>query len=333
MSGIAIYSGDTIIYWSGIVIALGVAACFALSHALYTSYAGNGGVLWVFFPLAVLFSVPLSRAIHWYCHAEQYVSFWRALTDYSGGGYCLPGVLIGALLAAFLVGKLGFTNNVPRMLDAVAPGGALCVAFIRLSAVFNSSCRAKIAVKTAALQHLPLASPIYISGAADYRFATFFIDFIAMLVLTLVMMRFYLKRRSAPMREGLSADGDTARIFLLLFSGIEFILDSTRYDSSFMHFNGFVSIVQICCAVCIVAVLVYYSVQSIRVNGRSGKHWAMWVWFFASFVCVGLSEYYVQRHGDWYLRCYLVMFIGLALLCACVYTMYMTRCEKPVEDD
>ena len=31
MSGIAIYTGSTVIYWSGIIIALGVAACFALN--------------------------------------------------------------------------------------------------------------------------------------------------------------------------------------------------------------------------------------------------------------------------------------------------------------
>ena len=37
MSGIAIYTGSTVIYWSGIIIALGAAACFALSYALYTS--------------------------------------------------------------------------------------------------------------------------------------------------------------------------------------------------------------------------------------------------------------------------------------------------------
>ena len=61
MNGIAIYSGSTVIYWSGVVIALGVAACFALSYSLYTSYVGSGKALWVLLPLAVLFSVPLCR--------------------------------------------------------------------------------------------------------------------------------------------------------------------------------------------------------------------------------------------------------------------------------
>ena len=35
MNPIAIYSGNTVIYWSSIIICLGVAAWFALSFALY----------------------------------------------------------------------------------------------------------------------------------------------------------------------------------------------------------------------------------------------------------------------------------------------------------
>lgn len=328
MNAIAIYSGGTTIYWSGIVIALGIAAGFALSYSLYTSYVGTGRALWVFLPLAVLFSVPLCRFIHWYCHGEQYAGLLSALTDYSAGGYCLPGALPGVLLAALLTGKLGFTNNVSRMLDAVAPGAALSVAFIRLSALFNNSCRAKIAVKAAALQRLPIASPIYINGAADYRFATFFVEFLVMLIVAFVLLKFYFARRSLPMRGEESSDGHTARMFLLLFSAVEFILDSTRYDSSFMHFNGFVSIVQIVAAVCLLALLIHYSHVSIRVNGRSVRHWALWIGFVACVAGAGMSEYYVQRHGDWYIGCYLCMLISLAALCACIYAMYSSCCKR-----
>ncbi len=327
MSGIAIYSGSTIIYWSGIIIALGVAACFALSYSLHTSYVGSGKALWVLLPLAVFFSVIFCRFIHWYCHAEQYTSLWGALTDYSGGGYCLPGALFGILLAAFIVKRAGFTDNIPRMLDTVAPGAALLVALIRLSAVFNSSCRGKISIKTPLLQHLPLASPIYTNGVADYKLATFFIEFLVMLAIMYVVLRFYFERRSLPMRGSESSDGHTARMFLLLFSAAEIILDSTRYDSSFMHFNGFVSIVQMVAAISIAVLLFYYSRISIRVNGRSGKHWALWIGYFLSLVCVGLSEYFVQRHGDWYIGCYTVMLIGIVAMTASVYLMYLSCCK------
>ena len=314
MNAIAICAGSTVIYWSGMIIALGIAAGFALTYSLYTSYVGTGRPLWVLLPAAVFFSVVFCRLLHWYCHMEQYTGLLNALTDYSGGGYCLPGALFGVLLAAFLVGRLGFTDNVPRMLDAVAPGAALCVAFIRLSALFNNSCRGKI--------------PVYVNGAADYRFATFFVEFLVMLALCFVLIRFYFARRSIRMRGGSSSDGHTARFFLLIFSVTELILDSTRYDSSYMHFNGFVSIVQMIAAISVLVLLIYYSRLSIRVNGRGAKHWGLWGVYFLSLVCVGVSEYLVQRHGDWYGRCYFAMFIGVTVMAASVYSMYLSCCEK-----
>ena len=94
MNPIAISTGSTVIYWSAVVIALGIAAGFALSYSLYISHGGRSAAMWLLLPLALLFSVPLCRAIHWYCHPEQYTSFIRAITDYSTGSYCLPGALL-----------------------------------------------------------------------------------------------------------------------------------------------------------------------------------------------------------------------------------------------
>ena len=177
MNPIAISTGSTVIYWSAIVIALGIAAGFALSYSLYISHGGRAAAMWLLLPLALLFSVPLCRAIHWYCHPEQYTSFIRAITDYSTGSYCLPGALLGTFLAALVVRGLDLTGNMARLLDCVAPGGALIVVFIRLSALFNSSCRSKIAITTPLLQHLPIGSGITNSmGAVEYRFATFFVQ-------------------------------------------------------------------------------------------------------------------------------------------------------------
>lgn len=326
---IAVYTDSLTLYWSAIVIALGIAACFTMGLALYTSYAGNGRALWVMFPLALAFSVFLCRLMHWYCHTEQYAGFFGAVTDYSTGGYVLPVAILGVLLAALVVRALGFTDNVARVLDAIAPGGALAVAFIRLSALFNSSCRGKIAVKTPFLQHLPLASPVYSSSAEDYRFATFFVQFLLMLLVFLMLYRFYTRRRNRPMKGGLSRDGHTARLFLLLYGAVELIMDSTRYDSSFLPFNGFVSVVQIISAVLVVYVLVYYSVLSVRANGLRFTHFLMWILFAAALGGGGMCEYLVQRHGDWYLRCYAGMGLCILILCLISWKMYTGCCAKP----
>lgn len=63
MNPIAISTGSTVIYWSAVVIALGIAAGFALSYSLYISHGGRSAAMWLLLPLALLFSVPLCRAI------------------------------------------------------------------------------------------------------------------------------------------------------------------------------------------------------------------------------------------------------------------------------
>ena len=328
MNPIAIYTGDLVLYWSALTIACGVAAGFAMSQALYTSYAGSGRALWVFLPFAVVFSVLFCRLIHWYCHAEQYAGIIGALTDYSSGGYVLPGALLGCFLAAKLVEALGFTDKAARLLDAVAPGGALTIAFIRLSALFNSSCRGKIAVKNPILQHLPMASPVYSSGPDDYRFATFFVQFLLMLIVFIILFNFYCSRRNRPMKGEASRDGHVAHMFLLSYGAVEIIMDSTRYDSSFLHFNGFVSVVQIISALLVLYVLIRYSVLSIRVNGVKFYHFLMWLLFLAALGGGGACEYLVQRHGDWYLKCYAGMAFCILVLCIICWKMYTSCCMK-----
>ena len=324
MNPIFISSGSTVIYYSGVIIALAVAVCFAISMSLYTSYAGNGRALWVLLPIAVVLSMFFCRFLHWYCHEEQYTGIFGALFDFSGGGYVLPGAIFGTWLASKLVEKLGFTDNVPRLLDAVAPGGALCVALIRLSALFNGSCRSKIAVETPLLQRLPFAVQV---STGEYRFATFFIQFLIMLIIFPVLYRFCCRSRSHPMKGGIGEDGHVARMFLLLHSAVELIMDSLRNDSSYMHFNGFVSIVQMISALTILGLVIYYSVWSIRINGRRPLHFICWGVWFASLAGVGLSEYFVQRHGDWYMKCYTIMALSLVVMCYTVIRLYRSCCK------
>ena len=230
--------------------------------------------------------------------------------------------------------------GVLKLGDAVAPGGALCIAFIRLSALFDSSCRSKIIITAPALQHLPLASAISsASGATEYRFATFFVQFLIMLVMTAALLRFFLRRGEAPMKGDMDRHGHTARMFLAFYSALELVMDSTRYDSSVFHFTflkglnpyvGFISLIQLVAAICLACVLVYYSTRSVRVNGLGLRHWVLWAGFFLSLVATGVSEYMVQRHGDWYLGCYTVMALSCAVMAVVVYLMYLS-CREPKE--
>ena len=141
MNPIAIYSGSLVIYWSAMVIALGIAAGFFLSLSLHLSDGGRASAMWVFLPIATVLSVFFSRLMHWYCHLEQYGGFVAAMTDYSVGAFCLAGVLLGVSLGAWIVKLMGLCETRGELLDAVAPGLSLTIALVRLSALFNSSCR------------------------------------------------------------------------------------------------------------------------------------------------------------------------------------------------
>ena len=125
-----------------------------------------------------------------------------------------------------------------------------------------------------------------------------------------------------------SREGNVARMFLLYYSAGELVLDSTRYDSSFVPFNGFISIVQMIAAFSILAVLVYYSIHSVRANGLRFSHWLRWVGWLVTLAGVGVSEYLVQRHGDWFLPCYAVMALCCLLMALIVHRMYLSCCAE-----
>ncbi|MBQ9685005.1 MAG: prolipoprotein diacylglyceryl transferase [Oscillospiraceae bacterium] len=332
MSPIALCIGSTVIYWSAFVITLGLLAALLMTLYLQQASGGRRATALLFMILTLVLSVPLCRAIHWYCHIEQYDSLREALTNYSSGSYVLSGAMLGAWLAALIASRFDRRSSTASLLDAFAPGAALAVAFIRLSALFNSSCRSKIVFHSPALRHLPLASGVInTAGQVEYRFATFFVQFLLMLVICWLLLRFFSRRRAVPMKSGAAA-GNTARMFLLYYGACELLMDSTRYDSSFMHFNGFVSMVQIIAAVSILALLVYYSVHSVRAAGGrpTGRHWRFWGGWFLALVIVGMSEYLVQRFGDWYLPCYSAMAVGCLLMVFVVYRVYQSCCA---EDD
>ncbi len=328
---IAVYSGPVVLYWSAIIISIGLLAALFMSLSLQLANGGRLVSMLLFFPLAIVFSVPLCRALHWYCHAEQYGGFFSAVTDYSSGSYVLPAAIPGVWLAAWIAAKLD-DGDTAKLLDAAAPVAALTVAFIRLSALFTSACRSKIAVTTPLLQHLPLAAGITNSaGVVEYRFATFFAHFLLMLLLCRGLLKFFYKRRNVPMLAG-RRQGVTICLFLLYYSASELVLDSTRYDSSFLPINGFVSFVQIAAAVSMFLLLIYFTVLSVRANGRRVWHWLFWLLWWAALGGGGYCEYLVQRHGGWYLSCYFAMSVCALIMAFIVHRFYLSCCGKEEED-
>ena len=342
MNEIAVFTGNITIYWSAVVITLGIAAGLCLSLALYPMDHRHNTAVWVFFPIALALSVLLSRLIHWYSHIEQYESLLVSLTDYSTGGYCIQGIILGVLFAALLVRALHLTPSVGELLDAVAPGLTLCLALIRLSSLFNTNCRGRIVIADSVYQRLPFAvSWTDAAGNIEFRLATFFLEFIAFLIITVILSGFFFRHRSEPLWEGARNEGNVWRLFLILVGVVEIIADSTRYDSALMHFflikrlnpyAAFISIAQVFSAFCILFVFIRYMKISVRVNGWSWYHILAILVFIASLVGIGFfGEYRVQRTAQ-YVRCYIWQGSSLLVLALTVIGIYRTCVAKEYPD-
>ena len=332
MNPIAYLSGGRGLYWAGLIPALGLAAGLCLTLALYPRYNRHNTAVWVFFPFAVVLSAFFARVIYWYCHIEQFPSFLDALLDWNTGSYALPGVIGGVWLAAWIVTRFGLVQRAGRLLDAVAPGLSLSLAFIRLSELFNTTCRSRITVRAPLFQRLPFAmASTDSSGTVTYPLAVFFLSFLLLLGVTVLLVRFYLRYRRYPMIDGTRVNGNVFRMFLLLWGVTEILVDSLRYDSCLIHFTflktlnpyaSFISIGQIFAAVSILCVLIHFTRIRRRGEGFQPKVLLGWLVYLLSLLGVGFfGEYRVQRSAN-YLLCYPIMILSLAVMALVVWWMY-----------
>ena len=312
MSSAAVCIGHTILYWDAILIALSACACYLAIFSAYTANGGRAGTLCVFVPLSLALAVGVSRLMFWLCHPEQFASLSAAFLPGSGGSVCLSGVVIGFALAAALLRLLRLAPDAALLFDSCAPGLALGLALVRLSALFNGSCRGKLVITDPRFARLPFAAPA--PGAAEYRFAAFFVSSLLFLAVFVIVTLLYLRLWGRP--------GDAFLVFLLLYNAVDMLIDSTRYDATYFLFNGFVSVAQILGAVTMLGVTVLFSVRARRAGTTAKRRVLCWIVWFLGLGAAGVSEYLVQRHGNWPLRCYALMSFGLLLTLAAALLLY-----------
>jgi prolipoprotein diacylglyceryltransferase len=320
---IAFIWNDIYIYWSGIVTALGVLAAVFMAFSLRLLQGKRVWQLALILPVSVALSVVLARVVHWYCHWMQYESLRQALTDWSGGGYSLIGAFAGTLLAALLARLCRLTKNLGALLDCLSPGAALGIAVGKLAFLFSSGDRGKMALEKESYHGLPWSTAVDgLSGGVSWRFATFFWESMAAFAVFAALLVLFFAFRSRSRKKGDRRDGDVFLFLIVLIGAAEILLDSTRYDSSFLRSNGFVSIHQIAGAVGLLSALVLFSVRSVRICRLRIWHGGLWLTFLASLGTAGYMEYYVQRHGDLYLFCYSVMLPALLAAVASICVLY-----------
>ena len=311
MNKIAFYIDSSPIYWNSVVLTLAAATAICFFLAFYLGKSGNGAAGFAVIPVSVALSLVCARFFHWYCQSDSYTGFYVAMTNYAEGGYALMGVFLGCLLAAVITRIVCLHRNLPETLDAMSLAACAGMAVGRLSALFNASDRGQVLVN---FRSLPIAYPVNnaVSGAVEYRLATFALQAIVALILFIGLTLFYNQGR----KRGKLRDGDTCLIFLLLYGASQVVLDSTRYDSLFFRSNGFVSVVQVLGAAALVLAILLFSRRMVKARGF--RAWQIFLWLFIGIAmgCAGYMEYYVQRRGNEALFAYSVMSGCLAVVIA-----------------
>ena len=312
MDKLALISGESFLYWSSIVYTLATATAIAFFLAFYIGKCGNAVAGFAAVPLSIAISLVASRFFHWYCRADSYDSFLSAMTDYSSGGYALMGVFLGCFVSACLLRLIRLSRSLPEMLDAMAISGCAGIAVGRLASLFNSSDRGQVLEN---FNSLPIAWPVTnaVSGAVEYRLATFMLQSLVALVLFVGLTLFYIRGNKA----GKLKKGDTVLIFLLIYGASQVVLDSTRYDSLFFRSNGFVSVVQVLGALGLGLAIFLFSKRLVKHWGLKFWQFLLWLPMAAGIGCGGFMEYYVQRRGNEAAFAYSVMsgcLIGVILL-------------------
>ena len=302
MDKIAFYSGSTAIYWNSVILTLAAATAICFFLAFYLGKSGNGAAGFAVVPVSMVLSLVFARFFHWYCQSDSYTGFTAAMTNYAEGGYALMGVFLGCVLAAALTRVICLHRNLPEMLDAMSLAACAGMAVGRLSALFNASDRGQV---LESFRSLPIASPVNnaVSGAVEYRLATFALQSMVALALFIGLAVFYNKGQ----KRGKLRDGDTCLLFLLLYGASQVVLDSTRYDSLFFRSNGFVSVVQVLGAVALVLAVILFSRRMVKARGL--RAWQIFLWLLIGIAIggAGYMEYYVQRRGNEALFAYSVM--------------------------
>ena len=309
MDKLAFITGNTFVYWTSIVYCLACATAICFFLAFYLNRTGNAAAGFAAVPVSIALGIVLSRFVHWYSRTDSYSGFLAAMSEYTYGGYALIGVFAGCILAASLLRLIRLHRSIPAMLDCMCLAGAAGIAVGRLASLFNSSARGQI---IQSIRSLPLVYPVtnVVSGATEYRLATFMLQALVAMVIFITLSVYYLKHMNS------LRDGDICLMFLLIYGASQVILDSTRYDSLFFRSNGFVSIVQVFSAIVLVLAIVLFSVRMVKNQGFKWWNVPLWVLIAACIGGVGYMEYYVQRHGDQALFAYSIMTACLAAVVA-----------------
>ena len=323
----AIYSGDLRIGYGIIIAAMAFISSWFMTCSL--ACAGKEEIkkrakrfasLAVYAGFSLILAGFFGRLIHWYSHYESYESISKAFAGVSGR-YHEAGIMLGFIVSAAFCALLSEKEFRGKMMAACASGQMLFMMLVSLVSMFSDSDRGKAVITDPAYQGLPFSYVTYLSdGSSQYRTAVFFWKFMLLGIITVISVILYLKGRSA------------LETYVCYFAAMA-LLDSARYDASFLRSNGFVSLMQIVSGVFLLITLIVLVIRSVRVRGFHAYHVLFILAFLSGLSLTGYMEYYVQRHGDLYIYCYSIMAAACIIMILPVITVHRTAYKKVLKGE
>lgn len=322
MDNIAFMIGGLSITWHGLIFALALAGGSAAALLLCDVFGvKRSNVLYVLlggFVAGMLFS----RLVYWYCCPEKYSGFFDALFDFGHGGESLLGAMIGVVLAAFIVSRAG-KEPFLRLLDCLAPAGALAIGLGRLSSFFTADDYGKITYEAPEKQHFPIALSVEgADGMPVWRFPTFFYESIAGLLMFVLLIVMILRRFGDEYDD--RKRGSVFFMFLSMLCCSQIVFESTRYDVLYLRSNGFVSLFQIVGAAGVIGTFVFFAIRAAK--AREGENVTGQLVMVSAVVLLllgnaGYMEYLVQRHANQYFIYYPLMAACMAAVCTATWLL------------
>ena len=230
----------------------------------------------------------------------------------------VPGVTAalsgGAVLGAVIAARQTRQRSA-LLLDALAAPGALAIALCRLAEYFSGE-GIGMYVEDERFCFFPLA---VCNQYEEWYWAIFLLEALAALVILGVLLR-----RTRPA-------GDTARLFLILYSASQVLLESMRRDN-FLRWL-FVRVSQLTAALVMAGLMLYALIQLVRAGRLRGAALrstiASWAVFLA---CTGITivlEFAIDKSADlpvWAAYC-LMALCCIGLGAACYQAVLGHRCR------
>lgn len=134
----------------------------------------------------------------------------------AGGGYSMMGALIGGMLGGMLAAKI--TRQSPwKMADLMAPALLLFVACERLGEGYI----ADFGISRPLIGDFLKGSFLAVEGEYDWYLATHLIESFSAVVLAVILMQDSARNKRS---------GNTLLLFMILFGGVQTLMESLRYD-------------------------------------------------------------------------------------------------------